>query len=130
MIAVGLILMMPFLFIGANLALILGAILSLVIGFFAGFFICFQLLDDCCCVAIILLPLAVVISSIVGFVWSTFFYILPVINQYIDRYIRTIGSLCRNNWNQILLLKSWYFVEIFHSFLFLIFKIVHTFSKW
>lgn len=93
---------MPFLFIGANIALILGAVVSSLVGFIVGLYACCQLLRDCCCVLIILLPLAGVFGAIIGFIWGTFFYILPIINQYIDRYIRTIGSLCRNGWNKML----------------------------
>ena len=94
---------MPFLFIGANIALILGAVVFSLVGFISGIYECCQLLRDyCCCVSIILLPLAGVIGAIIGFIWGTFFLFLPTINQYIDRYIRTIVSLCRNGWNKML----------------------------
>ena len=95
--AIGLIIFLPIFFIGVNIAMILGGILSLLIGSFTGIFLCFKLMGDCYCLPIIILPLCVIIGGIAGFIWGTFFYFLPIMNQYSSRYLRAIKNLCNSH---------------------------------
>jgi hypothetical protein len=90
--------LLPILIVFAAVVLVAGSVISLVIGFFAGIFLSYQLLGDCfLCCAVIVLPISAVIVSIIGFVWGTFFYILPIIRQYANQYFRTINNICHSH---------------------------------
>lgn len=97
--AIGLLFLLPFLMVTSFLVLIIGAVLCFVIGFFGGIFLCYELMrDSCCCLCgLILLPISAVIVAIVGLIWGTFFYIIPTLSQYANRYILTIKNLWNHN---------------------------------
>jgi hypothetical protein len=95
--AILMVLALPILVVLGLVLIGLSAVLSLGIGIGLGFYIIIYLMFDILLICgVIIIPIVVPIVAIAFCGWATFFYVLPILLQYLGFYARNI----RNLWNR------------------------------